>query len=53
MSSIAAGQARTDVRAMSYNIRYGTANDEENHWDKCKEFLLATIKAFDPDLLGT
>jgi hypothetical protein len=42
-----------DVRVLSYNIRYGTANDGENHWDKRKEFLIATIKAFDPDLLGT
>jgi endonuclease/exonuclease/phosphatase family metal-dependent hydrolase len=42
-----------DVRVMSYNIRYGTANDGENHWDKRREFLLATIKVFDPDLLGT
>jgi endonuclease/exonuclease/phosphatase family metal-dependent hydrolase len=44
---------KTDVRVMSYNIRYGTANDGENHWDKRKEFLIETIKAFDPDLLGT
>ena len=42
-----------EVRVMSYNIRYGTANDGENHWDKRKEFLVATIKAFNPDLLGT
>ncbi len=50
----ASSQSRaTEVRVMSYNIRYGTANDGENHWDKRKEFLLATIKAFDPDLLGT
>jgi endonuclease/exonuclease/phosphatase family metal-dependent hydrolase len=42
-----------DVRVMSYNIRYGTARDGENHWDKRKEFLVETIKAFDPDLLGT
>lgn len=47
------GQTRADVRVMSFNIRYGTANDGENHWDKRKEFLLATIKAFNPDLLGT
>ncbi len=46
-------KALTEVRVMSYNIRYGTANDGENHWDKRREFLLATIKAFDPDLLGT
>jgi endonuclease/exonuclease/phosphatase family metal-dependent hydrolase len=42
-----------EVRVMSYNIRYGTANDGENHWDNRRELLLATIKAFDPDLLGT
>ena len=46
-------QPRTEVRVMSFNIRYGTANDGENHWDKRKEFLLETIKAFAPDLLGT
>jgi endonuclease/exonuclease/phosphatase family metal-dependent hydrolase len=53
---LAPGQARgraSDVRVMSFNIRYGTANDGENHWDKRKEFLVETIKAFDPDLLGT
>jgi endonuclease/exonuclease/phosphatase family metal-dependent hydrolase len=42
-----------DVRVMSYNIRYGTAQDRENHWDKRKDFLVETIQAFDPDLLGT
>lgn len=47
------GKATTDLRVMSYNIRYGTAKDGENHWDKRKEFLVETIKAFNPDLLGT
>jgi hypothetical protein len=42
-----------DVRVMSYNIRYGTAQDGDNHWDKRKEFLVETIQAFNPDLLGT
>lgn len=41
------------VKVMSYNIRYGTAADGENHWDKRKEFLAETIKAANPDLLGT
>lgn len=48
-----AGKASTEVRVMSFNIRYGTANDGENHWDKRKDFLVETIKAFNPDLLGT
>jgi endonuclease/exonuclease/phosphatase family metal-dependent hydrolase len=41
------------VRVMSFNIRYGTAKDGENAWDKRKEFLAQTVAAFDPDLLGT
>ena len=35
---------------MTFNIRYGTANDGENHWGKRKEFLVDVIRnpAFDP-----
>src|SRR5205085_9690551 len=54
--SPAAGLAQggvPELRVMSYNIRYGTAADGDNHWDKRKEFLVETIKAFGPDLLGT
>lgn len=42
-----------DIKVMSYNIRFGTAKDGENHWDKRKDFLAETIKAANPDLLGT
>jgi len=41
------------VRVMSFNIRYGTAQDGINHWDRRRDFLLETIRAFGPDLLGT
>ena len=41
------------VRVVSINIRYGTAPDGGNHWDKRKDFLVGSIAAFDPDLLGT
>jgi endonuclease/exonuclease/phosphatase family metal-dependent hydrolase len=41
------------IRVMSFNIRYGTANDGDNHWNKRKDFLMDTIHAFGPDLLGT
>ncbi len=43
----------TEIRVMSFNIRYGTAKDGENHWDRRKDFLVETILAFQPDLLGT
>jgi endonuclease/exonuclease/phosphatase family metal-dependent hydrolase len=45
--------ATGDVKVMSYNIRYGTAKDGENHWDKRRDFLAETIKVANPDLLGT
>jgi endonuclease/exonuclease/phosphatase family metal-dependent hydrolase len=41
------------IRVMSFNIRYGTADDGVNAWPKRKQFLIDTISAFDPDLLGT
>ncbi|VTR94871.1 endonuclease exonuclease phosphatase family protein : Metal-dependent hydrolase OS=Singulisphaera acidiphila (strain ATCC BAA-1392 / DSM 18658 / VKM B-2454 / MOB10) GN=Sinac_0257 PE=4 SV=1: Exo_endo_phos [Gemmata massiliana] len=47
------GPTGSDVKIMSFNVRYGTAKDGENHWDKRKEFLAETVKAFGPDLLGT
>jgi len=54
MFASAAPAAEADpVRVMSFNLRYGTAKDGENHWDKRKGLLLETIKAFEPDLLGT
>lgn len=48
-----AGEPPADIKVMSFNIRYGTAKDGENHWDKRKELLADTITAFRPDLLGT
>lgn len=40
------------IKVMSFNIRYGLANDGENHWHKRKSLALARIEAFAPDLLG-
>ncbi len=41
------------LRVMTFNIRYGTANDRANAWEQRKELLIDTIRRFDPDLLGT
>lgn len=40
------------IKVMSFNIRYGLADDGENHWERRKSLALARIRAFDPDLLG-
>lgn len=42
-----------EVKVMSYNVRYGTAGDGANHWEKRKDFLAETIRTANPDLLGT
>lgn len=47
------GKSGEPVRVMSYNIRYGTAADGENHWNLRKGRLVALIERFGPDLLGT
>lgn len=47
------GQEPDTLRVMSFNIRYGMAQDGDNHWDKRKQNLVTTITDFDPDLLGT
>jgi len=45
--------AEEPIRVMSFNIRYGTANDGDNHWNKRHPLVLKTIQEFRPDLLGT
>lgn len=41
------------VRVMSFNIRFGTASDGQNHWDLRHSLVDEAIRRFDPDLLGT
>jgi endonuclease/exonuclease/phosphatase family metal-dependent hydrolase len=52
MPTRAADTAPLTLRLMSFNIRYGTARDGADHWDKRKTLLSGTIRAYDPDLLG-
>ncbi|KGO35223.1 MAG: endonuclease/exonuclease/phosphatase family protein [Desulfoprunum sp.] len=40
------------IKVMSFNIRYGLANDGDNHWNNRRHLALARIHAFGPDLLG-
>lgn len=40
------------IRVMSFNIRYGRANDGDNHWNNRRHLALARIHDFGPDLLG-
>lgn len=40
------------IKVMTFNIRYGTAEDGTNHWNNRKNLVIERIKSFDPDLIG-
>lgn len=48
-----AEDASMDLRVMSFNIRFGTANDGPNSWPARETMVHQVIREFDPDLLGT
>ncbi len=45
-------QAKADLVVMSFNIRYGGANDGENNWDKRKDLACDLVRRQAPDLIG-
>lgn len=46
-------RAAEPLRVMSFNIRYGAAQDGDNHWDRRQDLVVKTIEDFKPDLVGT
>lgn len=45
--------ADINLKIMSFNIRYGTANDGDNSWRYRKDIVVNTIKHYAPDIIGT
>ena len=41
------------VAVMSFNVRYGTADDGENSWQYRREFVFDVIREAAPDIIGT
>ncbi len=41
-----------ELKLMSFNIRYGTAEDGENHWQNRKEIAFNVIRDYNADLIG-
>ena len=44
--------ASQDLRVMSFNIRYGTADDGDNSWPLRRELVFGVIEEYAPDVLG-
>lgn len=42
-----------NISVMTYNVRYGLADDGENSWKFRKEFLASQIAFYNPDIFGT
>ncbi|WP_396625969.1 endonuclease/exonuclease/phosphatase family protein [Luteitalea sp.] len=59
-AGVVAGNSRVEavqspagaLKVMTFNIRYGTANDGENHWDTRKDFLVDVLRQESPDVIG-
>ncbi len=45
----AAGDA---IRVMTFNIRYGTANDGEDRWERRRDMVFDVIRRHKPDVVG-
>ena len=45
-------QSREPLTVMSFNIRYGTANDGDDHWTRRREFLFDVVRDANADLVG-
>jgi len=41
-----------ELRVMSFNIRYGTANDGQNHWSNRREMVFDVLRNHHPDIVG-
>jgi endonuclease/exonuclease/phosphatase family metal-dependent hydrolase len=54
LAVLAAAQAppRAPLTVMTFNIRYGTANDGENRWPLRKDFLIDVVKEQAADVIG-
>ncbi|HET7695441.1 MAG TPA: amidohydrolase family protein [Vicinamibacterales bacterium] len=48
----AAVQPRAPLTAMSFNIRYGTANDGDNRWPLRRDFLIDVLREQSADIIG-
>jgi endonuclease/exonuclease/phosphatase family metal-dependent hydrolase len=47
-----APQPAEPIAVMSFNIRYGTADDGENRWTHRRDMLFALLRTENPDLIG-
>ena len=45
-------QSPKEISLISFNIRYGTADDGENSWTKRRDLFMSVLKSHSPDIMG-
>jgi len=50
--SIISNSVCQNISMMTYNVRYGLADDGKNSWEYRKEFLTSQINFYHPDIFG-
>jgi endonuclease/exonuclease/phosphatase family metal-dependent hydrolase len=50
-ATIYVGHGQT-IDVISYNIRYDNPNDNPNHWENRKDFLISQLNFYAPDVFG-
>lgn len=52
LASCSRAQPAAPISVMSFNVRYGTANDADDSWPNRAALVADVIRANDPDILG-
>lgn len=52
ITSIFYCQSSDNLKVMTFNIRYGKADDGQDSWQFRKDNAVATVKTFEPDVFG-
>ncbi len=52
ISLIQCAPPQNTVSIMTFNLRYGTADDGDNSWEFRKDMLIECIQQYNPDILG-
>jgi endonuclease/exonuclease/phosphatase family metal-dependent hydrolase len=53
VAAAAAAAPAPAIRLMTFNLRYGTADDGENDWQHRRGLVAAVVEAYAPDIVGT
>lgn len=52
LTGLSGAEAGEPVRVLSFNIRYGTANDGADRWENRRDKVVETIRDLDADVVG-